>query len=93
MVLMAKSEVFNTLISMEPIDLTRGCGFKDVASRLATIVYVAMVTPILYDNSYYSNYSNLMKVIGLMVDFNKNRQTLALKYSMVNGKSHHRTSI
>ena len=30
-----------------------------VASRLATAVYVAMVTPILYDNSYSPNDSNL----------------------------------
>ena len=29
------------------------------ASRLATAVYVAMVTPILYDNSYSPNDSNL----------------------------------
>ena len=30
-----------------------------VASRLATAIYVAMVTPILYDNSYVPNDSNL----------------------------------
>ena len=30
-----------------------------VASRLATDIYVAMVTPILYDNSYSLNDSNL----------------------------------
>ena len=30
-----------------------------VASRLATAIYVAMVTPILYDNSYSPNDSNL----------------------------------
>ena len=30
-----------------------------VASRLATIIYVAMVMPILYDNSYSLNNSNL----------------------------------
>ena len=30
-----------------------------VASRLATAIYVAMVTPILYDNSYSLNDSNL----------------------------------
>ena len=30
-----------------------------VASRLATGIYVAMVTPILYDNSYSLNDSNL----------------------------------
>ena len=29
------------------------------ASRLATAIYVAMVTPILYDNSYSLNDSNL----------------------------------
>ena len=49
------------------IDLTRG-----VASRLATNIYVAIVIPILYDNSYSPNNSNLkinMKVIGFMVDF------------------------
>ena len=40
-----------------------------VASRLATVIYVAMVLPILYDNSYSPNNSNLnMKVIGFMVD-------------------------
>ena len=31
----------------------------DVASRLATIVYIAMVMPILYDNSYSPNDTNL----------------------------------
>ena len=30
-----------------------------VASRLATAIYVAMVTPIFYDNSYSLNDSNL----------------------------------
>ena len=30
-----------------------------VASRLTTAIYVAMVTPILYDNSYNLNDSNL----------------------------------
>ena len=30
-----------------------------VASRLATIIYVAMVMPVLYDNSYSPNNSNL----------------------------------
>ena len=30
-----------------------------VASRLATAIYVAMVTPILYDSSYSPNGSNL----------------------------------
>ena len=30
-----------------------------MASRLATAIYVAMVTPILYDNSYSPNDSNL----------------------------------
>ena len=30
-----------------------------VASRLATAIYVAMVTPILYDNFYSLNDSNL----------------------------------
>jgi len=30
-----------------------------VASRLATVIYVAMVMPILYDNSYGPNNSNL----------------------------------
>ena len=30
-----------------------------VASKLATAIYVAMVTPILYDNSYSLNDSNL----------------------------------
>ena len=30
-----------------------------VASRLAAAIYVAMVTPILYDNSYSPNDSNL----------------------------------
>ena len=30
-----------------------------VASRLATVIYVAMVMPILYDNSYSTNNSNL----------------------------------
>ena len=30
-----------------------------VASRLATAIYVAMVTPILYNNSYSLNDSNL----------------------------------
>ena len=30
-----------------------------VASRLANAIYVAMVTPILYDNSYSPNDSNL----------------------------------
>ena len=42
-----------------------------MASRLATAIYVAMVTPILYDNSYSPNDSNLKyeKVVGLMVDF------------------------
>ena len=30
-----------------------------VASRLATAVYVSMVTPIFYDNSYTLNDSNL----------------------------------
>ena len=30
-----------------------------MASRLATIIYVAMVMPILYDNSYSPNDSNL----------------------------------
>ena len=41
-----------------------------VASRLATIIYVAMVMPVLYDNSYspITQISN-MKVIGFMVDF------------------------
>ena len=38
-----------------------------VASRLATVIYVAMVMPILYDNSL-TQISN-MKVIGFMVDF------------------------
>ena len=40
-----------------------------VASRLAAI-YVAMVTPILYDSSFSPNDSN-MNVISLMVDFLK----------------------
>ena len=43
-----------------------------VASWLATI-YVAMVTPILYDNSYSPNDSNLK-----YESFFKNHQTLAL---------------
>ena len=30
-----------------------------VASRLATVIYIAMVMPILYDNSYSPNNSNL----------------------------------
>ena len=43
-----------------------------VASRLATATYVAMVTPILYDNSSSLNDSNSnLKVICLMVDFLK----------------------
>ena len=33
--------------------------YVGVASRLATDIYVAMVTPILYDNSHSLNYSNL----------------------------------
>ena len=43
-----------------------------VVSRLATAIYVAMVTPILHDNSYgqKTQISN-MKVISLMVDFIK----------------------
>ena len=43
-----------------------------VASRLATAIYVAMVTPILYDN-FYSPMTQIvkMKVIGFMVDFLK----------------------
>ena len=43
-----------------------------VASRLATVIYVAMVMPTLYDNSYVqiTQMSN-MKVIGFMVDFLK----------------------
>ena len=41
-----------------------------VASRLATVIYVAMVMPVLYDNSYspITQISN-MNVIGFMVDF------------------------
>ena len=43
-----------------------------MASRLATAIYVAMVTPILYDSSYSPMAQILnMKVIGLMVDFLK----------------------
>ena len=42
-----------------------------VASRLATAIYVVMVTPILYDNSYSLTQISNMKVIGLMVDFLK----------------------
>ena len=30
-----------------------------VASRLATVIYVTMVMPIVYDNSYSPNNSNL----------------------------------
>ena len=33
--------------------------YVGVASRLATAIYVAMVTPILYDNCYSLNDSNL----------------------------------
>ena len=42
-----------------------------VASRLATVIYVAMVMPILYDNSYSLNNSNLKyeSFISFMVDF------------------------
>ena len=43
-----------------------------VASMLATAIYVTMVKPILYDNSYSLNDSNLKyEVIGLMVNFLK----------------------
>ena len=43
-----------------------------MASRLETAIYVAMVTPILYDNSYSPNDLNLKyEVIGLMLDFLK----------------------
>ena len=38
-----------------------------VASKLAIAIYAAMVTPILYDNSY-TQISN-MKVISLVIDF------------------------
>ena len=52
-----------------------------VASRLPTAIYVAMVTPILYDNSYSLNDSNLKyesyRPYGW---FFKNRQTLVFKY-------------
>ena len=44
---------------------------RGVASRLATAIYVAMVTPILYDNSYRLTQISNMKVISLMVDFVK----------------------
>ena len=49
-----------------------------VASRLATAIYVAMVTPILYDNSYSPNDSN-RKLLALWLIF-KNCQTLTVKY-------------
>ena len=43
-----------------------------VVSRLATAIYVAMVTPILYDNSSSLNDSNLKsESYCLMVDFLK----------------------
>ena len=50
-----------------------------VASRLATASYVAMVTPILYDNSYSPNDSNLKyeSYQPYMVDLVKNHQTWA----------------
>ena len=41
------------------------------ASRLATAIYVAMATTILYDNSYSLNDLNLKYESGLMVDFFK----------------------
>ena len=50
------------LATTERIDFIQGV--------LATIIYVAMVMPILYDNSYSPNHSNL-KIIGLMVDILK----------------------
>ena len=46
-----------------------------VASRLVTDIYVAMVMAVLYDISYNPNDSN-MYVIGFMVDFKMNCQTL-----------------
>ena len=48
-----------------------------VASSLATI-YVAMLTPILYDNSHSPNDANLK--YESYQPFFKNHQTLALKY-------------
>ena len=58
-----------------------------VASRLATAIYVAMVTPILYDNSCSPNDSN-RKLLALWLIF-KNRETLTVKVlgSMVCGKT------
>ena len=38
-----------------------------VTLGLATVIYVAMVWSILYDNSYISQIAN-MQIIGLMVD-------------------------
>ena len=48
---------------------------------LTTAIYVAMVTPILYDNSYSLNDSNLKyESYRLYGWFFKNCQTLAFKY-------------
>jgi len=54
---------------------TRSTGIRgyavDVASRLATVIYVAMVMPVLYDNSYSPNNSNFKyeSYQLMMVDF------------------------
>ena len=59
------------------IDLMQGC----VASRLATAIYVAMVTPIFSDNSYSPNDSNLKYESYRPYSwFFKNSQTLTVKY-------------
>ena len=54
---------------------------RGVASRLTTAIYVAMVTPILDDNSYSLNDSNLKYESYWSYGwFLKNHQTLTVKY-------------
>ena len=64
-----------------------------MASRLAIVIYVAMVIPILYDNSYSPNDSNLKD--ASYWDFLKIVELQLLKWSsMVSGNffaTHHRT--
>ena len=64
-----------------PVGVTRTCFIDHFTWGLATAIYVTMVTPILYDNSYSLDDSNLKyesyRPYGW---FFKNCQTLAFKY-------------
>ena len=59
------------LENVEHVSLSKQLPFHvGVVSRLATAIYVALVTPILYDNSSSLNHSNL-KYESLMIFLKK----------------------